>query len=91
MPGYQFVHSGVPLELAERDRLARGITEIHHSETNAPEPFIRVGFEPLPLGTVYTGGEVSPSVLLNCGIRSGRSDGWGDGQHPSFAEPGPHR
>lgn len=74
MPVYQFAHSGVPLNLVERDRLARGITEIHHSETNAPEPFVRVVFEPMPLGTVYTAGEISPSVLLNCGIRAGRSD-----------------
>lgn len=73
VPVYQFAHSGVPLGRAERDRLARGITEIHHSETNAPEPFVRVVFEPMPLGTVYTAGEVSPSVLLNCGIRAGRS------------------
>lgn len=73
MPVYQLAHSGIPLSLLERDRLAKGITEIHHSETNAPEPFVRVVFQPLPIGTIYTAGAVSPSVLLNCGIRDGRS------------------
>lgn len=74
MPIYQLAHSGVPLNLFERDRLAKGITEIHHSETGAPEPFVRVVFTPLPLGTIYTAGEISPSVLLSCGIRAGRSE-----------------
>lgn len=74
MPIYQFTHSGAPVNAGERERLAKGITAIHHSETNAPEPFVRVIFTPLPLGTIYTAGEVSPSVLLSCGIRAGRSD-----------------
>lgn len=73
MPVYQLVHSGIPLSLSERDRLAQGILEIHHSETNAPEPFVRVVFTPLPLGTIYTAGKISPSVLLSCGIRAGRT------------------
>lgn len=73
MPVYQLVHSGIPLSLSERDRLAKGILEIHHSETNAPEPFVRVVFTPLPLGTIYTAGKISPSVLLSCGIRAGRT------------------
>ena len=33
----------------------------------------RVVFEPLPLGTNYTAGKISPSILLSCGIRAGRS------------------
>lgn len=73
MPVYQLIHSGIPLSPENRRDLAQGITAIHHDETNAPEPFIRVVFTPLPLGSIYMAGEVAPSVLLNCGIRAGRS------------------
>lgn len=74
MPLYQVVTSGVDLDRAQRDRLAQGITAIHQAETRAPEPFVRVVFEPMPLGVVYTDGEVSPVVVLNGAIRSGRSE-----------------
>lgn len=73
MPIYQLVHSGIPLSLGERDRLAQGILAIHHSETNAPEPFVRVVFNPAPLGTIYTAGRIAPSLVLSCGIRAGRT------------------
>jgi phenylpyruvate tautomerase PptA (4-oxalocrotonate tautomerase family) len=73
MPVYQLVHSGIPLSLTDRDRLAQGILAIHHSETNAPEPFVRIAFSPAPLGTIYTAGRIAPSLLLSCGVRAGRT------------------
>lgn len=74
MPIYQVVTVEVDLGKTQRDRLAAGLTEIHHDETQAPEPFIRVVFQPLPLGLAYTAGRVEPSFLLSCGIRAGRSE-----------------
>ena len=73
MPIYQYVHSGAPLTMVERDTIAKGIVHIHHSVTNAPEPFVRVVFQPVPLGMIYTAGEIAPSVVLNCQIRAGRT------------------
>ena len=74
MPVYQCVTAGVDLTDQQRDQIARGITTIHHEETQAPEPFIRVAFTPLPLGLMYTAGKVEPSVIVNAGIRYGRSE-----------------
>jgi phenylpyruvate tautomerase PptA (4-oxalocrotonate tautomerase family) len=68
---YQYVHSGAPLSILERDRLAEEIVRIHHSVTNAPEPFVIVVFQAVPLGLIYTAGEIAPSVILNCQIRAG--------------------
>lgn len=73
MPIYQYVHSGAPLTILERDKIAKGILHIHHSVTNAPEPFVRVVFQAVPLGMIYTAGEIGPSVILNCQIRAGRT------------------
>lgn len=74
MPIYQCVTAGIDLTDDQRDRIARGITTIHHEETQAPEPFIRVAFTPLPLGLMYTAGKVEPSVVISGGIRAGRSE-----------------
>lgn len=74
MPIYQVVHSGLPLTLTQRDRLARGITAIHHDATNAPEPFIRVAFQPVPFGLLYTAGDLAPSLIVAGHIRDGRSE-----------------
>lgn len=74
MPIYQCVTSGIDLTDEQRDRIAHGITTIHHHETQAPEPFIRVAFMPLPLGLMYTAGKVEPSIIINGGIRAGRSE-----------------
>ena len=74
MPVYQCVTAGVDLTDEQRDRIAHGITTIHHDETQAPEPFIRVAFTPLPLGLMYTAGKIEPSVIVNAGIRYGRSE-----------------
>ena len=73
MPIYQYVHSGAPLTMLERDQIAKGILHIHHSVTNAPEPFVRVVFQAVPIGMIYTAGEIAPSVILNCQIRAGRT------------------
>jgi phenylpyruvate tautomerase PptA (4-oxalocrotonate tautomerase family) len=72
MPLYQCVTAGVDLTDEQRDRLAYGITTIHHEETQAPEPFIRVAFMPLPLGLMYTAGKVERSVVVGGDIREGR-------------------
>lgn len=72
VPTYQVVTSGVDLDRDQRDRLAKGTPAIHHAETQAPEPFVRVVFEPMPRGVVYTGGVATPVVVLNGEIRSGR-------------------
>lgn len=74
MPVYQCVTAGVDLTDEQRDQIARGVTTIHHDETQAPEPFIRVAFTPLPLGLMYTAGKVEPSVIINGGIRYGRGE-----------------
>jgi len=74
MPVYQFGTIGIQLDDDQRDRLAKGITAIHSEETKAPEPFIRVVFLPIPEGFGYTAGERASSVIVNGGIRAGRSD-----------------
>ena len=74
MSVYQVVTSGVDLDRTQRDRLARGITDIHRAETRAPDSFVRVVFEPMPLGVVYASGEVAPVIVVNGGIRASRSE-----------------
>jgi phenylpyruvate tautomerase PptA (4-oxalocrotonate tautomerase family) len=74
MPIYQCVTAGIDLTEDQRDRIAHGITTIHHEETQAPEPFIRVAFTPLPQGLMYTAGKVESSVVISGGIRYGRSE-----------------
>lgn len=74
MPVYQCVTAGIDLTENQRDRIAAGITTIHHEETQAPEPFIRVAFTPLPQGLMYTAGKVENTVLISGGIRAGRSE-----------------
>jgi hypothetical protein len=73
LPIYQYVHSGAPLSILERDRLAEEIVRIHHSVTNAPEPFVRVAFQVVPLGMIYAAGETAPSVILKCQICAERT------------------
>ena len=74
MPIYQVVTSGVELTKEQRDTLAKRFTAVHHDVTRAPEPFIRVVFQPMPLGLMYTAGEIEPSFILGAGCRGGRSD-----------------
>ncbi|MBM9466671.1 tautomerase family protein [Nakamurella leprariae] len=74
MPIYQVAHCGLPLTVTQRDRLARGITRIHHDVTNAPEPFVRIVFQPVPFGLMYTAGELAPSIIVHGSIRDGRSE-----------------
>lgn len=74
MPIYQVATSGVELDRDQRDTLARRFTATHHEVTGAPDPFIRVVFQPMPLGLMYTAGEVEPSFVLVAGCRAGRSD-----------------
>src|ERR687889_98263 len=74
MPVYQCATIGLQLDDSQLDRLAGGITKIHSEETQAPAPFIRVVFPPLPQQSVYTAGVRPPSVIFNGGIRSARSD-----------------
>jgi phenylpyruvate tautomerase PptA (4-oxalocrotonate tautomerase family) len=73
VPVYQFGTIGIQLEDDQRERLAKGITQIHSEETKAPEPFIRVVFLPIPEGFGYTAGVKASSVIVNGGIRAGRS------------------
>ena len=74
MPIYKVVTSGVDLDRDQRDTLARRFTHVHHEVTQAPEPFIRVVFQPMPLGLMYTAGQVEPSFILGAGCRAGRSE-----------------
>ena len=74
MPIYQVVTSGVELSKEQRDTLAKRFTATHHDVTQAPEPFVRVVFQPMPLGLMYTAGEIEPSFILNAGCRGGRSE-----------------
>lgn len=74
MPIYQVVTSGVDLSKEQRDTLAERFTNVHHEVTQAPEPFIRVVFTPMPLGLMYTAGKVEPSFVLAAGCRAGRSE-----------------
>ena len=74
MPIYQVVTSGVELTKEQRQELATRFTQVHHQVTNAPEPFIRVVFQPMPLGLMYTAGKVEPSFVLAAGCRAGRSE-----------------
>jgi phenylpyruvate tautomerase PptA (4-oxalocrotonate tautomerase family) len=74
MPVYQVVTSGIDLTQEQRDSLAKRLTETHHEVTQAPEPFVRIVFQPMPLGLMYTAGEITPSLVLAAGCRGGRSD-----------------
>jgi phenylpyruvate tautomerase PptA (4-oxalocrotonate tautomerase family) len=74
MPVYQVAHAGIPFTLLQRDAIARGITRIHHEVTNAPEPFVRVAFQPMPFGNIYTAGEVEGSIVVFGNVRAGRSE-----------------
>ncbi|MBV9720945.1 MAG: tautomerase family protein [Mycobacterium sp.] len=74
MPIYQVITGGVELNGGQRDVLAKRFTEVHHAVTNAPEPFIRVIFQALQPGLIYTAGEVTPSFILIAGCRGGRTD-----------------
>lgn len=74
MPLYQVVTSGVELSREQRDLLATRFTAAHHEATAAPEPFIRVLFQPMPLGLMYTAGRVEPSFVLVAACRAGRSE-----------------
>ena len=70
MPIYQVVTSGVELTKEQRDTLAERFTAVHHEVTQAPEPFIRVVFQPMPLGLMYTAGRIEPSFVLAAGCRA---------------------
>lgn len=74
MPIYQVVTSGVDLTDEQRNTLAQRFTDVHHEVTQAPEPFIRIMFTPMPLGLMYTAGKVEPSFVLAAGCRAGRSE-----------------
>lgn len=74
MPIYQVVTSGVELTNEQRETLAKRFTAAHHEVTRAPEPFIRIVFQPMPLGLIYTAGEIQPSFILAAQCRAGRSD-----------------
>ncbi|MCD2191956.1 tautomerase family protein [Actinomycetospora endophytica] len=74
MPVYQVVTSGVELTEEQRDALATRFTDTHHEVTGAPDPFVRIVFQPLPLGLMYTAGRVEPSLILSAGCRGGRSE-----------------
>ena len=74
MPIYQVATSGVDLSRDQRETLAKRFTAVHHDVTRAPEPFVRIVFQPMPLGLMYTAGEVEPSFVLHAGCRAGRSD-----------------
>ncbi len=74
MPVYQVATSGVELSKDQRDTLAKAITEIHHDVTRAPEPFIRIVFQPMPLGLMDTAGEIAPSFILLGNCRGGRTE-----------------
>lgn len=74
MPIYQVATSGVELSKDQRDTLAKRFTETHHEVTQAPEPFVRIVFQPMPLGLMYTAGEIAPSFILLAGCRGGRTE-----------------
>lgn len=74
MPVYQVVTSGVDLTEEQREALATRFTRTHHETTGAPDPFVRIVFQPLPLGLMYTAGRVEPSLILHAGCRGGRSE-----------------
>ncbi|MDL5159739.1 tautomerase family protein [Actinomycetospora termitidis] len=74
MPVYQVVTSGVDLTEEQRTALATRFTHTHHHVTGAPDPFIRVVFQPMPLGLMYTAGRIEPSFILNAVCRAGRSE-----------------
>ncbi|GLZ50180.1 hypothetical protein Acsp06_63650 [Actinomycetospora sp. NBRC 106375] len=74
MPVYQIVTSGIDLTQEQRDALATRCTRTHHEVTGAPDPFVRIVFQPMPLGLIYTAGRVEPSLILSAACRGGRSE-----------------
>src|SRR5690348_8463261 len=74
MPVYQVATSGIMLTKEQRDTLAKRFTAVHHEVTDAAEPLIRIVFQPMPLGLIYTAGEIAPSFILSARCRAGRSE-----------------
>jgi phenylpyruvate tautomerase PptA (4-oxalocrotonate tautomerase family) len=74
MPIYQVATSRIELTKDQRDTLAERFTETHHEVIRALERLIRIVFQPMPLGLMYTAGEIAPSFILLAGCRGGRTD-----------------
>jgi phenylpyruvate tautomerase PptA (4-oxalocrotonate tautomerase family) len=74
VPVYQVATSGVELGREQRDTLAKRFDETHHEVTRPPEPPVRIVFQPMPLGLIYTAGEITPSFVLVASCRSRGED-----------------
>ena len=56
-----------------KTKIAQEITRIHTSVMKVPSSFVRVVFLSYPKGSGFTAGEDSPTVALNCVLRSGHT------------------
>lgn len=75
MPTYAcWAETGV-IPTADRETIARALTEIHHEVATAPRYFVQVIFNDLDNGSVYLAGEPADGghVWIRADIRSGRT------------------
>lgn len=74
MPTYVVHAASRAFDSAQRDALARAITDIHHQRTGAPRSFVQTMFVDIAAGGHYIGGEPTHprSVWVYGHIRSGR-------------------
>lgn len=72
MPFYQVIVKQGSLNAAEKEALARGMTEIHCRLTGAPKHFVHVVFSYFDPADAYTAGEQSNFSFIRAAHRAGR-------------------
>jgi phenylpyruvate tautomerase PptA (4-oxalocrotonate tautomerase family) len=60
------------LSRAQKDALARDITDVHVAVTGAPRSIVHVIFWTTGAGNAYVGGEQRPGTYLQGSVRAGR-------------------
>jgi phenylpyruvate tautomerase PptA (4-oxalocrotonate tautomerase family) len=73
MPFYTAIAQEGVISAEARVKIAEEITRIHTSVMKVPKNFVRVVFLSYPKGSGFTGGEVAPTAVLNCVLRSGHT------------------
>lgn len=75
MPTYTVTHSCLDLSPEQKNRIAKGITEVHYKVTGANRYFAQVIFNEASQGNHFMGGKTvsEPQLFLHGQIRSGRT------------------
>ena len=72
MPFYHCIVRRGLIDQAQKEALARGITDLHCRLTGAPRYFVHVVFGDLEAGDAWCGGEASAFSFIRAGHRAGR-------------------